>query len=333
MSKAGSGGEFFNTYEQGIFAAVAEKPTDGFVVRDDVRPIVDFDVAWDDEPENAGPWLVAQGSTATRIPILRNPKRLLNDFERASADPTDNAILKLANRYGWLRGAVTLVDPRFKGRLKGVVLRDGDLLLGEHVGDWRSELALLCDLFEVWNAVRALETEDPTPQAVRSARMLLRRRIRQSKTGAVGYVNDQLGTPRRFAKNRHLLIPGLPGADNVAEYFEPDLELRAARYYLSLELNDALRDGWAYPVLMPLRQDVIRFFPRAALAAVHLSMMLKLSGGVPERACARCGLLFEARPVHKQYCSRSCKESASHRRSTRRARSAGAELGRPPGPT
>lgn len=90
----------------------------------------------------------------------------------------------------------------------------------------------------------------------------------------------------------------------------PDVELLGARLYLSLELNEAIRDGQLYPVLMPLRGNVIRWFARSVLAAVQLAMMLELIGGAPERACAKCGTLFAATRRDREFCSRECKGAA-----------------------
>ncbi len=299
---------WFEDFERSAAAAVAERPSGGFVLRDDVRPAVGMGIAWDD-PQYAGPWLVATGSHLVRVPILEHPRRLLRDFEAAAAAPTDAAIIALANRYGWLQQRVDLLPLSLRGTLPGANLVD-DFEVGEQLSEWRTELERLHDLFEVRHAVRVLEADGVTPRDARRARLLLRDRVRRTPGGAVKYVSGSLSGATPYGRQRFLLMPGKPGAEGIGAYLAPDLELRGGRLYLSLEINDAMREGEVYPVLMPLRDNALRFFPRSVLAAVHLALVLELAGGMPERACAKCGDLFAATRRDREFCSRGCKESA-----------------------
>lgn len=241
--------------------------------------------------------------------ILEHPRLLLREFEVAAADPTDARIHALANRYGWLRQRVDLLPLSLRGTFPGANIVN-DLEVGEQVSDWRTQLLWLNDLFEVRQAVRTLEADAVTLGETRRARLLLRDRIRRTPGGAVKYVSGSLSGSTPYGRQRFLLARGMPGADDIEAYLAPDVELLGARLYLSLELNDAIRDGQLYPVLMPLRGNVIRWFARSVLAAVQLAMMLELIGGAPERACAKCGTLFAATRRDREFCSRECKGAA-----------------------
>lgn len=255
-------------------------------------------------PSGWQPWLVPCTREFVNYGVL-SERYLLRDMDALAREPSQDAILSFANRYGALDGDFPCFPPR-----------GGPVQSGEPLGYWQIELKR----FKEWRALWAL----------------IRRREAAALAQIIGWDAD--GSPRyrgRVLAHRSLRYYGrealaartVTGTDAVpreiralAEDLGPQAGvLGVARWVLDEAISSRL---W-YAVhlrMQPFGKGELRFVPVTLIGAVYLLFAFEVSGArQAQRTCAfaRCQVPFAPRRRDQRYCTSECRWGAKDARRRR----------------
>jgi hypothetical protein len=240
--------------------------------------------------ETSPPWLVSGGAeSGIRYAIMKEP-RLLADFDRVAQLPSQDAVLRFANCYGWLE------RPRRLRRTEEAHDDGPEIDLGESYRIWRDELAVWRRTRELWRA------------ALDRNREVLGRQIRW-ENDALYWTPEGDDGPRwpiaddriRTAAERRMLF---------REFGRGDL-IGPARWIVLRTVNGKLRDRVGM-LVVPFR-FTLRSFPRTLLGAIYLRFAIELASGKRERPCDECRLPFAQGNRRKRFCSDDCRYRFNYR--------------------
>lgn len=220
-------------------------------------------------------------------------------FSVPHGDASLRAILRFANRHGWL------------GRPEAVYLPNpgGEIALGQPAVPaepddlWREEARTLLALDRTWRDLWAYESSS---QAVMYRRRLEQRVHRAGRAHIVDWGSD-----------------GVVGVAVVQPFHleaNPSLE-RVVRAGLAITAVRQLRDSMA-PTVVDLggKGMSLRYQPKSLLAGLYFHFLNRLIGltGHRRRACSYCGQEFVFTKADRLYCSTRCRKAASYYGLTRK---------------
>lgn len=202
----------------------------------------------------------------------------------AALDPTEDAIVRFADRFGLLR-QVPGTEPA------------GMEPFAETIESWRVEIAAMADAVEVW---RLLRDDD---------RSSLSKFIRWERAGVVLFGRDE--------KNAVAMPVGLRASRTPR--FEPGDTIEPARFFLAEEISRRLR-GVSPFVREGSDSEHFEsgFRPEHLLAAMWLQFARAVVGRKDYRPCDYCREPFEIRFAsggkrsHARFCSRACKSAEDY---------------------
>jgi hypothetical protein len=291
-------------------------------------------------PGVRGPWLVDvpldggtwDGGPFENKPILHAARNEQELHRRFAGLKTRTAILRFANRYGFLGAGYTCQARLSDEPLPRVLLGTTGWVGAEHLGHWWLEISRMACLLQLWDWV-AQEREDQLRKLVWWRRSPLGVGIKvlfMASGHPLPWVDqleheDQPGEPLRRT---------LAGASDGWDAFPPDPDvpppwqygdvLRPAYTFVAQEVNRSL----ARHVDLRVRGDRegLYFAPDSLLASLYTLFALELSGRDRQRTlCARdgCGRYFIVRHKRQRYCNDNCRKRASDERKLHRIKETG----------
>lgn len=284
----------FDVMTRGPFAFLWPVPDVGFEWDEDASPALPLELS--DARETKGPWLVAvepEGRQRQYAPLATKGlhRRL------AAVRPQPEAILRFANKYGFLKGDQLLLRP------------DTTIAInGEHINHWTAAIGELAALVELLDLAQQ-------KQAGRLGQIVTWPRDDQVN---IAWQNSWTGSawelerPSPGRKGIYTLHAG--GLSNHA--IQPDLAKRwghgnvvePTKYFVHLRVNKQLR-GHVNPAVLPFRQGDIYMFPDSLLSAVYVSFALELSRSrQPRKLCAGCDRYFTPVDGRQGYHSPACRK-------------------------
>lgn len=297
--------------ERGVLAGLWLVPIAGFRWRNDLRPLPTNLMSaedWDRPPDDPGPWLVPDDSRGGRRYAVLKPSPLSDEFERLGGEPSPNAVVQFANRFGALGEERWLHEVSVKGSSEGgTVYNTSNMTLGESLATWGREAKTFRDLRRTWTALSTLDEPDSHgPTRLREARDLLRARIRWGANGFVHYLPEAGGW-------KVITDPLAFDHAEVLARFRRDDPMGPAQYHVVRQVNERLR-GKVRPVVDPGR-GTLRFWPENLLAAIYLRLAAELVGARgPERECEHCHEVFLLKRRDQRFCGKNCREAGGYHR-------------------
>jgi hypothetical protein len=282
-------GEYREYLADSRVRAVLLRPGPDLRWRSDVaRPMTaDLETEEDRVFGDGGPWLVsAVPPTAT---FARSLGAVLRAFEKVAQRPTQDAIYKFVQTFGWL-GHLESVQVVRSGPGFRVLHVGGSPLAGEALGWWLDELASFGGIRQMWQAVVDLTGPDRLEDPAKAARSSLRKHI------AVG--GDEIRYRLPMPSSGHataqpwvsVVIPGL-------ERRVPKDDLAALGTFVVCHvINEQIRDH-AHPTLMPFQGRAMSQVPDCLLGAIYLRLaneVSSLSKNPKRKQCPVCKRTFDA---------------------------------------
>jgi hypothetical protein len=244
--------------------------------------------------------------------------------EFAGTEPTPDAFLRFANRYGplgetYLIGVPDLDGKPPKGQKDVIVMRGDGLPIGhgEPFEAWAYESMRMRQVLDLWDWYRA---EDLTE---------LQRHIIWDRTARVGYVSHPDKPPVPPYIRTTDIIADSRSSPELLELFAPPDVSRPALFYIQRVVNDHLR-GRVSPRLLWSRREgrpLLHLRPDNLIGALWLQFAQAIDGTKTYRQCPSCGIWFELSPElgvrrHRVYCSNACRTRAYRNRPRRRPQGA-----------
>ena len=294
-------------------------PESGFKWVNDLHHPPNFRLPLEERGESrGGPWLVTaapqEQTWIRRYPVLKRSK-LLGDFYSLSLSPSPDAILKFANRWGWLGEQDAMFRPT--GRVVGA----------EPLHKWVKALLEFRHPYEAWQAVETIDFEhaQSADQVGRARRLLASRVSWTEDLQGVRYNAEITFSPDSLpfaymplsARSEWIEPPRRPGEDGLLARWRPKDTVEPARYYVYKTVN-AFMEGKVNLAVLPFLDRQMHFFPRNLLAAVYVHFAFSLVGAGPQqRTCEFCREPFPMRRRDQRFCGKNCREAAGyHRRKT-----------------
>ena len=310
----------FEVMVRGPFAALLRVPdggycwSDGLVVLDEKQT----------KPDRRSPWLVRpMGSGTVRQYAPLAVSGLLRRFSRLS--PTRDAINVFANEYGFLGHALALRDPERRSQ----TMRLDEIPVGESIGFWQREIALMAWLLDVWDLVRHGHRKIldqlvhwAPPEQPRAVAIDLRLQTPRPRGRSLLSFYEEVLQERSQSNSaspwgfRILAHEENTSDIDLLERWEHGDSVEPASYYLHREVNGRLKNHVS-PAVLPYRKGEIYFFPDCLRSALYTLLMLELSGRQrPAKLCARpgCGSYFDPAHGRQQYCEKRCQQLAYYYR-------------------
>ena len=284
----------FDVMTRGPFAFLWPVPEAGFEWDEHASPAPLQELM--DARETKGPWLIpveAEGGWHRKA--LLASKGLHRRL--AAVRPQPEAILRFANKYGFLRGDQLLLH------------RGGTISVnGEHINHWTAAIGELAALIELLDLAQQ-------KQAGRLGQFVTWHRDDQVN---IAWQNSWTGSQWELERPRPgrtgIYTAHVGGLSNHA--IQPDLAERWGRgtvvgptkYFVHLRVNEQLR-GHVSPVVLPFRQGDIYMFPDSLLSAIYVSFALELSRSrQPRKLCAGCDRYFTPVDGRQGYHSPACRK-------------------------
>jgi len=265
------------------------------------------------------PWLVSRRGPQRLRPFVPASARAMGrewplDLHRqlAALEPTQESILRFANRFGFLGHTV-----RLKHRAESDVLDTWNIwTTGESFQDWVAEIGTARDLVHAWDLIRAKD------------QWTLRRYVSWSSE-AVNWTgphwlegDDHFTNIARQYHNGGMSPLGYTGPAELRDMgWQHGEVLRPALYYVATHINSRL---WhhARALLVPLRRSDIPAIPTSLLGIIYLRFAQEIAGaGAKQQPCARCGGLFSPQRSDQVYCSSACRKARYYHHTVRPKRS------------
>ena len=325
-------------------------PIQGFVVRSDL--VVHAQQRKYREQE--GPWIVpAEPEMGTAAHVMRPvveqcPPNLHRTFARAALN--DEALLRLANRWGLLGQGMLLAVPGDS---------NGDVITGESTQYWRDTICWLKVLIKLWDQVclgngealrpfvkwtyrprRAItvlivsvdgKLMDPMGRAFKKAhgryseameRALSLRNGEDVGEHGLALEREVIAIIRAAAEqpHEHGVLPvirqvGLAEAEAQSAKWADGETIEPMRHFVHLEVNDRLR-GQVDPQTWPHSRDGFTLAPVSLLARLYTLFALELSRESHTLTrCMRPDCGKEFRPIRRsaKYCSAACRSLMHYR--------------------
>ena len=294
----------FSELERGVATGLWATAVAGHEWRKDLDPVKVVDPSVPDH----GPWLVQRGREIRRYGVLRR-RGLLEQFARLATDPSQDRILRFADRFGMLgRDRLLLPKGAKGGRLD---------VSGESFAVWTTACLEFADVWSLWRAVDVLRDPDvASPGQIRTAERLLRDRITIKADRSARYDSEQSTTSGASIEfHRWLTAPEFPTQESAVL-----AKFAASRDYVGLAGFEAARrvnrkiEGVS-PNVLALRDFSVRFAPDTLETAIWFALGLDMARERPrEQTCAHCGIAFVQTRTNRRFCSTGCQSASAYRR-------------------
>jgi len=282
--------------------AVLLRPGPDLRWRSDIaRPMTaDLETEEDRVFGDGGPWLVSAVSpTAT---FARSLGAVLRAFEKVARRPTQDAIYKFVQTFGWL-GHLERVDVVRSGPGFRVLHVGGSPLSGEALTWWLDELACFSGVRQMWKAVLDLTGPDLLDDPAKAARSSLRKHV------AVGReeIRYRLPVPSSgHATAEPWVSVAVPGLKQRV----PKNDLAALGTFVVCHvINEQIRDH-AHPTLMPFQGRAMTHVPDCLLGAIYLRLaneVSSMSKNPKRKQCPVCKRTFDYGNGNSVFCGDLCK--------------------------
>lgn len=229
-------------------------------------------------------------------------------FVSLRTDELETAVLKFANKYGWLGRDVPI---KMYSPPKGI---KGRIDSGESLYRWRREIERMGVLLAIWDLIRQQDNKlgqvilwhDSDNVSLRlkwhyhKGRYEISKWDGQQKDSEFGHINKNVAS-RTFE-------PDFFSEYQTGEFIGP------AWYYLGCKINGYL--NFIRPKLIGYHQTEteVTYVPRTLLDALWLLFMLEVQGKTKVARCQYCGNWFELKRSTKTYCSGNCRRLAKYYR-------------------
>jgi len=199
-------------------------------------------------------------------------------------------LLRFANRYGLLGIPMDLRGIASVNAGRGTVVLRPELL-----ADWNTKIIQLRAAVRLWDA------------------------IQRPDHGYLKQVINWKKNPKRVSYEDDHLLQTIRNTHTDGSQIKFGELLWPAYYYIQERINDALKDSVAPRMLWHENQLQLFHVPKSLLGAMWLQFADAVTYELEFRACAWCGKSFEvtlSTRSDRQYCSNSCRVSASRKRTS-----------------
>ena len=212
---------------------------------------------------------------------------LFREFSQLS--PTKEAIQGFAQQYGDIFNSYSIEQSASRD--------DGTLAPGASFGAWTKEIAHMCVLVELWDAIR-------------DSRIVALKKIIRWSAKEVGYLIE---TPRHCS-NTTIAHADIPGS-GFNRFKRNDVVL-PAKYALQMEINKRIAEHPTCPRLAwtPDHHQRLIFVLPNLLGAMWLQFSKAVTGEFELYPCDACGKFFQRGPGGRRGDATTCSDACRQRK-------------------